>query len=246
MGKLNQIIAVAQSKKKLAQSVVTQAYKTFQRSELFGGIERTYQPINDEGEIYPPESVKVQFKVEDVLSSMRKEWEEMVDIVATNDAGNTLAKANVEIDGKTLLQDVPVTTLIFLEKQLQDLTTLVNSIPVLNTADDWKKNSADNLFESDVIKSHKTKKEQKPLVLFPATPEHPAQTQIITEDVLVGYWNTKKISGAVTNEQKQDMVDRVVALKDAVIKAREEANSTQVEHASYGRKILDFLYKGSV
>jgi hypothetical protein len=65
-----------------------------------------------------------------------------LDLAATQDFANTEAKASVVVDGQTILTDVPVPYLLFLEKQLQDVKTFVLSLPVLSIDKDWQRNLA--------------------------------------------------------------------------------------------------------
>ena len=50
-------------------------------------------------------------------------------VLATQDFANCQAKANVVVDGQTILKEVPVTHLLFLEKQLVDLRTFIDGLP---------------------------------------------------------------------------------------------------------------------
>ena len=242
MSKLNQIIAVSSTKKSQAKSALEKVYHLFQKTDLFNGIERVYQPKDDDGEQLPPESTKVQFRVDDLLESANNAWTEMFDVVMTQDKGNMTAKANVVVDGTLILTAVPVTTLIFLEKQLTDFSNLIGKIPTISEADNWKYNNEHELYESDEVKTHRTKKVQRPIVLYDATEHHPAQTNLVTEDVLAGYWKTKKLSSALSSNKKNDMLERVLKLKEAVIKAREQANSSEVEQEKQGDKVVNYLF----
>jgi hypothetical protein len=40
-------------------------------------------------------------------------------------------------------------------------------------------------------------------VLYDATEHHPAQTQLISEDVIVGWWETVKHSGAIPRPRQE-------------------------------------------
>lgn len=243
MSKLNQIIAVAQSKKAAAKKALERAYHLLQKTELYQGLEKSYQPQDEDGEQLPPESKRVEYKVSEVLDSIREDWTNMVDVVVTNDTGNSQAKANIKVGDQLVAENVPVTSLIFLEKQLTDLHSLIGVCPTLSTSDSWKFNQEGELWESETYQTHRTKKEQRPIVLYDATETHPAQCQLITQDKVVGFWNAKKLSGAISDKDKRDILKKVSGLKEAVVKAREEANSTEVENVNIGDSILDYLLK---
>ncbi|MCK2217681.1 hypothetical protein MF672_028380 [Actinomadura sp. ATCC 31491] len=135
LAKLNQILAVEKGVKASSQRAVTDAYHTIQKPPLLSGLSRTYQPIDDEGEQLPPESTRVQVKAEEVLAEVGKALTKLFDVTATKDWTNTVAKADVVVDGQPLIEGAPVTYLLFLEKQLVDLHTLISKLPTLDPAE---------------------------------------------------------------------------------------------------------------
>ena len=135
--KLNQIIAVEKGVKSGALRDLTDAHHALQKPALLAGISRTYQPKDEDGEVLPPESTRVQVKTEDVLRRTAAVLTRLFDVTATKDWANCVAKADVVVDGRTLLADVPVSYLLFLEKQLTDLHTFVKKLPLLDAAEDW-------------------------------------------------------------------------------------------------------------
>jgi len=64
--KLNQIIAVEKGAKSRSFAKITDAYQLLQKPAVLAGISRTYQPSDEDGEQYPPESTRVQVKAEDL------------------------------------------------------------------------------------------------------------------------------------------------------------------------------------
>ena len=62
----------------------------------------------------------------------------MFDVVLTQDMGNTHAKADIKVNGQTILPNVPVTYLLFLEKQVVDLETFVTKLPSLDPSEVWE------------------------------------------------------------------------------------------------------------
>lgn len=243
MANLNQVIAVAQGKKAHAKKVEEKVYHLFDKAELFNGLTRQYQPKDDNGEKLPSESKNVQFNVDDLLKEANKAVADMFDVVLQQDAANCEAKADVVVNGKTVLAGVPATTLIFLEKQLNDITALVNRIPTLDLNERWELDGGSGLAVSKPVETHRTVKKQEALVMYPATPEHPAQTQLITKDEIAGWWRTTKLSGAWTSTKKAETLDRVRELKDAVILAREEANKVAVNgKLAAGKQVLSYIF----
>ena len=223
MAKLNQIIAVEKGAKSQNTAVLSEIYKAAQKAPLFDGFSKTYQPLDEDGEVFPPESKHVQYRVPDIIKQAVDSLTDLFTITARKDFTNTQAKADIKIDGKVLLTGVPVPYLLFLEKNILDLRTFANSLPTLDQAEIWTQ--GDGLWRTAPIMTHKSKKIQKPVVLYEATKEHPAQVQLAGEDVTVGHWRNVKLSGAIPVTEKQAIVARVEKLLRAVKEAREEANA---------------------
>jgi hypothetical protein len=225
MAKLNQIIAIEKGTKARVQSDLSDLYKVIQKPELFNGFNKTYQPNNeDDTESLPSESKRIQYTVPEVLRSAARLQSDLMTVISRKDWTNMTATGDVVLNGKTLFSGAPVSFLLFLEKTLTDFRTFVDHLPVLDESETWKVNDNTGFYETETIKTHRTKKVQKPIVLYDATPEHPAQTQLITEDVIVGYWQQVKKSGAVGRTEKNALLDRVESLLNAVKTAREGAN----------------------
>lgn len=239
--KLNQVIAIEKGVKSRVYSELTEFDKVCQKPDLFQGFSKSYEKKDEDGESLPPESKKVQFRVDNMLKAVATSLTEFYNVTASKDWANMGAVADIEVDGMKLLGGVPVTYLLFLEKQLTDLRTFFGHLPELDDTENWQRDETSGMYKTEPISTHRTKKLQKPIVLYDATKEHPAQTQLITEDVLAGYWKTIKHSGGVPKTRKDKIVARVEALIKAVKFAREEANGTDAERRVVGENVFDYL-----
>lgn len=244
MTKLNAIIAVEKTAKSEGEKALTHAYQEVQKTPLLSGISRTYQPRDEEGDTLPPESERVQRNVEEILESAAKGLTRLFDVTLTKETANTNATADVVVDGETLLSEVPVTYLLFLEKKLTDLKTFVSKLPVLDPSTNWHADTSleDGVWVSDEVKTTRTKKVPRNHVLAAATDKHPAQVQVYHEDVIVGDWTTKKFSGAVPAARRAALIERVNKLSDAVKVARETANSIEVTDRKAGEAVFEYLF----
>lgn len=243
MPKLNQILAIEKGLKTRVYAQVSDLHKATQKPVLMNGFEKNYQRKEEDGENYPPESQKVQFDHKDVTKQIASSLAELFDITATKDFANCLTKADVVVDGAVLLKDAPAPYLLFLEKQLSDLQTFFQKMAELDSSSDWSLDVSTDLYKTESMQTQRTKKVQRPIVLYDATEHHPAQTQLITEDVVVGHWSTVKTSGAIPKPQKKAILARIDKLSNAVKFAREKANSTDVELKHVGKDVLDYLFK---
>lgn len=242
MAKLNQIIAIEKGIKSRVYGDITELNKAIQKPELFNGFSKIYQKKDEDSEELPPERKRVQFSAPDVLRSVERSMTELMDVTARKDWTNCVAKGDVILDGMPIITGAPVSYLLFLEKQLTDLRTFVGNMPVLDIADDWKKDVNSGLYKTDATQTHRTKKLQKAIVLYPATTEHPAQTAMITEDVIVGFWSQVKQSGAMPKPDKDDLLQKIEKLLRAIKEARESANmNDEVSVPNVGGIVFNYL-----
>ena len=240
--KLNQIIAVEKNVKSRALQDLTEAHHSLQKTALLAGISRTYRPKDEEGEQLPPEATKVQIKSEEIIRKTSETLSKLFDVVATKDWANCQAKANVVVDGQTLLSNVPATYLLFLEKQLVDLHTFIKKLPVLDAAETWAFDQSADCWATEPVLTTRTKKVPRNHVKAEATEHHPAQVEVYYEDVTVGNWRTIKFSGSLPARRVNELLARVEKLQEAVKFAREEANSLEVEDVKTGEAVLGYLF----
>jgi hypothetical protein len=240
--KLNQVLAVEKAIKVRTYSALTEMHKAAQTAALFNGQTRNYTPLKDDGIPQAPQNQKVQRNAEEMFADAKKLLTDLFDITATKDWGNQTAKANLIVDGQTILADVPATYLLFLDKQLSDLRDIVTKTTELDGAVDWQKDPNTGLFRSEPAQTSTTQKVQKALVLHPPTDKHPAQTQLITEDQVIGHWFTVKHSGALPAPRKKELLGKIQKLLDAVKVSLEDANMTRVDDRQTGNAVLSYIF----
>ena len=227
--KLHEVIAIEKGIKERNQQEMGKLHSAIQHPDLFNGHQKIYRPKDETGERYPDDIKRVQIRTKEVLERIAELRREVIDIEATKDLTNTVAKADIVLDGETIAAGVPATTLLFMEKELVSLQALINALPILDTAQEWNKDEASGLWRTPIQQTHKTTKIQKAIVLYDATDNHPAQTQLITEDAIAGYWQAVQISGGMPLNDKIALWKKVNRLSDAVKSARERANSVDVQ-----------------
>lgn len=242
MAKLNQIIAVEKGVKSRSFQELTAAHQVLQKTAPFSGISRNYHRRDEEGEQLPPESTRVQMKAEEVIAETAKILTGLFDVTATKDWANCVAKADIVVDGQTILADVPITHLLFLEKQLVDLLTFVRKLPTLDASEVWSYDPAADAWATRPAETLRTKKVLRNHVKAEATEHHPAQVDVYTEDVTVGTWHTVKFSGALPATRVKELVERVEKLQAAVKFAREAANSIDVVNQHVGERVFGYLF----
>ncbi len=242
MAKLNQVVAVESGIKTRVNAAVSELYKAVQHPALFEGFSKQYRPLSEEGEKFPPETKNVQMASRGVLEQALKALTELFDVTAQKDFANTQAKADVVVDGNVLLTGVPVPYLLFLEKQLTDIHTLVAKLPVLDPAETWTADVNSGLYRTEPTQTVRTKKIQKALILIPPTDKHPGQAKDITEDVTVGNWEQTKFSGAMPAPVRTALVAKIEKVQRAVKFAREEANGQLAPAQDIASKVFGYLF----
>lgn len=241
--KIHQILALQKGIMGQTEGAVTRAYHDAQRTAMMQGLTRVYQPLDVEGEQLPPEKKMVQFTAQDILARAADAWVRQADIIATKDTSNQLARADVIVDGTVLLSDVPVSTLLYLEKTLKNVRELILKLPVLDPEVDWGTgpDPATGLWRSATEETVRTKKIPKAFVKYPATEKHAAQVETFTEDVIIGKWAKTLLSGALPAGRKLELLRRVERLSDSVKLAREYANQTNAVDREIGSTVFDHI-----
>jgi len=224
-----------------AENVFTKVYQDLQKGGLTEGSRRTYTPKLENGDPLPAEAKPVLVQADTALAQAARALRTVFDLNALRDATNVNARADIVIDGKTLVRDVPAPHLLFLEKRCIAILELISAIPTLNPASTWLKNEGSGLFETAPEETLRTKKVTEFPIVAPATDKHPAQVKEITVDVTVGTWREVRLSGAVPAQRKAELMARAEQVQQAVKLARERANQTPVVELS-SSALVDFIF----
>ena len=245
MGKkalLNQIVAIVTGQKSGYQKQITKIYHSLKQDQVDGLI-RSYQPYDDADKTIPANDSKaIQVDLRTVIAEFKELFIETANLTATQDVANCNAKADVVVDEQVVLSDVPVTHLLYLEKALTDMRTFIDNLPTLLPIHKWEWDTYRDCYATKPVQSTRTSKRKMKFVKAEATDKHPAQVDVFDEDVGVGTWNTTYISSALAVDQKKELVRKIEALRNAVKKAREVANSIEVENQQYGKQICEFVF----
>lgn len=245
MTRLCHIIAIEADAKAQAGRVLTDAHHTAQKQPLLTGIARTYEPKDEDGDQLPAEYNPVQVKVDNLLADVRTNLGRTFDLVATREAANAEAKADVVVDGVTVLEAVPVGFLLYLERMLTDLYTFMRKLPALDAGKKWTYDPAVGHWATDPVKTTRTRKTKQNHIKYEATEHHPAQVETFDADVIVGYWTTVSYSGALPADRVDELAGRVAKLRTAVRVAREEANTMRVTELRLADRIFEYLLTNS-
>jgi hypothetical protein len=242
---LGQVIAVERATRQQDNNIGAELLKYLPKEEHFKGLRMIYHHFDEEDaerNAVPDEYQAVHLRVEDVLDEIAKHSSAALDITATKDRTNCDARANIIIDGKILVPDVPISHLLFLQDYFTEWGKSVKAVPVLNPARNWTPvNGERGLFAADPEKVTRKLKTEEPLLLYDATDKHPAQVKTTIRDTPVGEKTTTVLSGAVTSQRKKELLTNLHKLSLAVKDAIARANRAAVTEVSEGEDLMKFL-----
>lgn len=238
MTKLHELLAVEGNLKGQAATVRGNLQTTFEKKRhLFEQKLVTFTPfkeVPEEGLVQTEEAqLDLQSTVYKELRWVSGIWAPALDVSAQVAEANTRARADVVLeDGMPLFRDMPATALLELEKRLAEMHALLQGVPTLDPAKGFQPDTTHG--EKHVYKARpdvkiRTKKLQRPIVLHEPTVEHPAQTQLISEDVNIGRTVTQEWSGLLTPAEKSELLEKTERLQRAVKAARSRANEAEVK-----------------
>lgn len=239
---LSQWVGIRKGVSQKATSALTILHRDSQKAAPYAGFSKKYRSRDEDGLTFPDEKKKATADALAILGRVQEIETDRWDVVATCDHGNTIATADLVVDGRCLLVSASVPFLLFLEKRLTDLRTFITKMPTLDENEDWTQDPNSALYKTAKLTTHKTRKVQRPVVLYDATEHHPAQTQMITEDVIIGWWDTVKMSGALPLPTKRKYLGRIEKLLRATKFAMAKANGTAVDKRKVGDTLFGYLF----
>jgi len=250
MPKLHELIAILGDAQATAQKINGEATKTFGRPDLFQRNVKveSYISAEDQEAMAKTEETSMETTVAAKLDYLVKPNVRYFDTYLSKEVANTKATADIEIDGTVLVAAVPVTVLLGLETKLAELRRVYEAIPTLAPGGLWVKDTAmgPNIYRNDQPdQKTRTKKTLRPITLAPPTEHHPAQVQVLPEDVVIGKVTTQTWSGMVTSAQKSELLARIDALIRATKQARQRANGQEAEKRQMGDVLFKFIHGGA-
>jgi len=250
MAKLHELLAVDRDLEQRAQKILAETIKVFKdKPALFLGGHKVLEMF-DEGrqqeeaaaETHQELTTTVPEKLQYASSVLIK----YIDALAQKERTNQDAKADVKVEGKVLLADVPATLLLALESRLVAWRTMFDAIPTLQSGYKWVPDPdlGGNIFRVEPEKiTNKTEKSIQHEVIVPATERHPAQVHQYSVEKPIGKYKETVYSGMITPARKSEMLGRVDTLIAAVKKARARANQAEIVVTDIGKTLWDFICK---
>lgn len=246
--KLPAILALLKGARATATAQLSGLHHESIKPDQYAGQTRRYTPYTEADGInneLPPESKPVRLTAASVLAEFERVVARELDLRATVDATNLVARADVVVEGTVLLAQVPSTTLLHLEQVVQNWSTFLSKLPVRDGALTWTLDPDTGVYRSETIWTHRTQKMIKNHVKAPATDKHPAQVEVYNVDENVGRWETFQLSGALSTTERDALQRRARVLLDAVRAAREVANDVEAVDVRVAQPLLDYVLRGT-
>lgn len=247
--KLHELLAVDGNLKQQAEKTRADLMGTFEKkTHLFTEKTVSYKPFEETSPTVVESQLDIQTTVPKELKWIAPFLIKSLDVSYLVAEANTVARADVVLDdGTVMLSQVPATSLLELEKRCKELHDFVAAIPTLDPAKGFRADAEKGagIFKAREDRKTRTKKTNKILTLAPPTDKHPAQVQVVVEDVPVGDITTLEWSGLITTATKGDMLERVESLTRAVKKARSRANDIEVakdDSRKIGAQVINYVF----
>lgn len=250
--KLHELLAVE-------TNLETQANKV--RADLAATFEKKRHLFEEKRIVFQSADEKTQPQIEnqsDLQTTVRKELTLVQEFIGRSlDASfqvaetNTAARANVVLEdeaGTVLLRDVPATALLELEKRIAEIGTLLHAVPTLDPAKGFSPDAdrGAGIYKAREVRKTRTAKQKKLFVKYEATKEHPAQTELLDQDVPTGTIQEQEWSGLITPADKSALLARLEIIARAVRRARSRANDAEVDTAKkIAAPLLKYIFSSN-
>lgn len=242
---LHEALAVRPSLQNQSKKVLSGETQNFKsKQHIFEGSVETFKPVAEgQNDVQEKETILTATVTENLDYGL-KSWIKSIECEHQVEKGNQSANSDVICDGITIFKDAPATFLLVLSKRLQEIRTLLDTIPTMDMKLGFEIDSTygkPDVFKSVPITRKRTKKVEDVKVVVQATPEFPAQTHLFVKDEETGTLETIHYAGKMTPSEKAARIDRVDRLIRAVDKARSTANRTEIETKSVAKTLFRFL-----
>ncbi len=249
MAKLHELLAVQENLTGQATKKRTELMATFEKKRhLFEETRKTFTPFGEQSIATVEEQKDLQSTIAKEIEWISQALAKAADVGYQVDLANAEAKADVVTeDDMVLLKDVPGTALLRLAHRITEWKDMIAVIPTLDPAKGFRPDPdrGNDVYKARDVNKQRTLKTKKLYIKYEATPQHPAQTELLDENVPVGTILEQEWSGLITPSKKAALLDRVEILSRAVAKALAKANEHAIDpkDKKIGADLLAFVFE---
>lgn len=245
---LHELLAVKKDLKQQADKTRGDLENTFEKkAHHFTGKLKTFTPFGEDAVSKTEDVLDIQTTVNSELAWLKPYLAKSIDAHFHVALGNMTAVADiVKEDGTVILKAVPASTLLELEDYFESLRGFIQKIPTLDPAKGFKPDitaKSDGVYQARPTEKTRTLAQKKVYVLYNATEKHPAQVQLVDEQVPSGIIHEQEWSSMLTPADKAKLLDRCEQTVRAVKSARARANQIEVDTtAKIGDALIGFVF----
>ena len=247
--KLHEILAVEGDRKARFAKILDETQQVFsnkvnlftaslKRLKLFAPEEgQSAEEIVEQGAVTTTVAMKLNYMADVIV--------QYLDVVLQKETANQHAVADLVIGDLTIYAKLPAPFLLGLEAKFARIRKVFEAIPTVppGTALELDENHEfKGVYKTKhAVKANKTRKVTTPQVLYPATKEHPAQVDKITEDKVIGQFHADFWFGTLTPAKKSELLDRIDRVIESCKICRQKANEQEVINRYIGRQLMDYI-----
>lgn len=246
---LHEILAVENELGETSNRIQKETTKTLkEKRTIFGGIVKSHT-IFDEAKqflVQVPDIKEVESTVQEHLDFAAIHLARYWRAIFQKEEANQRAKADIIVDGKVLVKDVPSIVLLSMEKKLLSIIAMYNELPTLDATKTWEPDTT--YAKPGVFRTVNPAERQHAVVkkewieASPATQHHKAQIVENETVEVIGKYTQYDYSGAITSLDKAEKLERLQKVSRAVKMARQRANATTVDtNIDFGSELLAYI-----
>lgn len=246
--KLHEILAVEADLRQTAIKVTDECLRTFKdKATHFMKHHRRLKMFEQDNVEHVEENKEMVTTVADKLSYVEDHIIRYYDAVLQKELTNQQATADIKLpDGAVIAQDVPATFLLGLEEKLKRVRAIYEAIPTLQPGKKWEPDTdiGEHVFKNAFPEEKmKTKKVFAHQILVEPTDKHPAQIEKWEETKDVGKYILNEWSSMLTPARKSILLGRLDTLIQAIKKARQRANTTELVQRNIGSELFGWIHR---
>jgi hypothetical protein len=239
--RLNQIVGTVVDFRLEWNRKVSEATKLFSDPQRFEGSLKSYTPV---GGVARPQTTMCD-TVKSHLKDFLRIGSGWVDAASAQENANRVAISDILVGGKVLLPDVPIGLILCVEKVVCDLRRLINEAPVLDPSVRWEFHGVYGLYASEVVQTDKLVSVNRPVIVGGGGGDDPhRQIGVCTNKEPCGVYATRRLSGALTRQERDTLRIRLDKLLQGVREAKERANLTPATAEGISGTLLSFIFRG--
>jgi len=244
MGMLHELLAKIPELEAVQAKMLDETSRLLDKKELLNGHVKILKMHDDDRvaeEAGAGERVSLTTTVPERFKYIGKAIVDRMDAEYQRELANMQAVADLTLPNGKVITAVPVTMLMWLEKELIRIRNLADRIPTLDTTVHWENDTSAELEgvrrTVEPVKANKTEMTKVPVSIAPATKEHKEQVIVVDEQKVVGHYENTRYTGCPTPRQKMVGLSVLDQMIREVKQARARANQVAVPVAAIGEEV---------